>query len=173
MHPTILCGIKAEPLINQILVAVKIERWRLQGHGGDCILGSDEVELMSFYGRTADGGGFAVILTSCLASDPEELTGSENQVVVKFNFSRGGNIVSSIEFSYGLDNGCWFVVHESTEFLRSGEVDPAAGLAEQLGIELNNKGVDHVHEGHALEQIALAADYAFANCDESDIAATA
>jgi hypothetical protein len=172
MHPTILCSIKAAPMIENILTAVKIERWRLQGHDGDCVMGSNEAEFSSYYGRAKDGGGFSVSLNSCFVSDSETAVGDEDHIVIRFNFNRNESIVSTVEFSYGLDSGCWFVVHESTEYLHSGDVDPAAGLAEQLGIELNNPGVDHVHEDHALEQIALAADYAFANCNEPDPAAT-
>lgn len=173
MHPVLISGRKAEPMIAQIMSAVKAERWVIQEHDVDGGPGSDESVLASYYGRTKDGGGFGITLTSYLGTEPKPLPGDEDTLVIKFNFSREGSIVSSVEFSYGLDSGCWFVVHESTEFLRRGMDDPAIGLAEQLGIEPNNDGVDHVEDDRALEQIALAADYTFVHCDEPEEAIVA
>ncbi len=166
MHPVLLSGKRAESMTAQIMAAVKAERWTLQGHeveGGDF---DGEALLVSRYGRTENGGGFSIVLTTYLSTDPRPLAGDEDTLAIVFCFSRNGSVVSTIEFSYGLDSGCWFVVHESAEALGSGMEDPAASLAEELGIELNNEGVDHVHEDHALEQIALAADYAFVHCDD-------
>lgn len=168
MHPVILTAKKAESMIARIMAAVKIERWVPQEHLIDEFSGSIVVAIVSHYGRTQSGGGFVITLISFLTDNPERAPEDEETLEIVFNFSRGGNIVSCVEFSYGLNTGSWFAVHESTEFLRQGMEDPATGLAQQLGIELNNRGVDHVEEELALGKIALAADYTFAHCDEPD-----
>ena len=136
MHPTINCAIKARPVISDIHAAVKIERWKLQGHEVDTDYAGEAV-LNSYYGRTEDGGGFRIAVVSQFDAEMARSSGDTDDVVISFNFSRGGNIVSSVQFSYELDYGLWFVDHESTEFLEPEDVDPAAGLAELLGIELD------------------------------------
>jgi len=167
MHPVIQCAIKAQPILNAILAAVKQRQWVLQGHetGGSF---DGDTGLVSNFGRTIESrGGMSISLESLsgiqLDAGSAEDGDCEDKIGICFHLNGS---TSSITFTYLLPNNRWFVEY----FSDPGSEELFAGIDERLKIN-SLRSVDrnprtYLQEEGILDLIAMVANHTFDHCDE-------
>ena len=155
MHPTLLLFDQVKLLMNEILTAVRSEKFKHDDHwidengiGGYVCLGSE-------YKQAEESTDSLRIETTLSSSDVKDSISVEFRAWDR-DPARKNYLMSSSTFCYIVDSGKWLVWHMNSH--RNGEKDWLVELATRL--EINAR--DQKENPNALEHIAKFAEGMFA-----------